>query len=266
MKNLVKFLLILIVFFSSVMADGHGIKKGTTIYIGVETNIDWAPYEFIKRQDGKSVGSVIGFNVDVLDEIFAKNGLKYEFVTHPWKRLLIYLDSNNGVDFIFPTALMEERGAKYLVSNKAYTITPSYFYMKKKYPNGLPIKSSQDLFKEGTVCGKHSYNYTNFGIDNKKVDRGAISLESAFQKLKAGRCGTMLGRYEIMAALHLVGKSYLTDDIAHAPIPQIKGEDFYYMISKKYKYAKELQKILDDGIAELRESGKLDEILKKYIK
>ncbi len=255
-------------FFAHTCADAADLQKitdGTTIYIGMETGGDWPPYEFFQRENGTITKKVIGFNIDVLNEILSQHGLKYEFIFLPWKRCLRYLESGDKIQMILPTSLNEERKMKYLISDTAYTITPSYFYMKKKYPDGLKIIISDELTEYGKICGKFGYNYKNFGLENEIMDNGAKNFDALIKKLKKGRCNIIFARYEILAGLSLTGQPLLSDEIGSAPIPDVPGEDFHYMISKKYLHGKELLQIINNGIEKLQSQGRLNEILKKYI-
>jgi len=36
------------------------------------------------------------------------------------------------------------------------------------------------------------------------------------------------------------------------------------MISRNFKYGKELQKLINEGLTQLKSSGKIDELMKKY--
>lgn len=242
----------------------QSLKSGTAVYIGIEPS-DWPPYEFFQRKNGEKTEKVIGFTVDVVNEIFSQNSLKFEFRVFPWKRCLFYLESGEKIQMILPTSVNAERKKKYLISHRVYTITPSYFYMKKKYPNGIAIKSPRELLKYSPIGGKLGFNYLNFGIKNETVDRGATSFDALVEKLKKGRCNIVLARYEVLRAHSLIGQPYLSHDIGHAPIPGVAGEDFYFMISKNHQHSNELLQIINNGIDDLRSQGRLKEMLKKYL-
>lgn len=241
------------------------IKSGTTVNIGIETGGDWPPYEFFHRENGTITEKVVGYNIDVLNEIFSHHGLKYEFKVFPWKRILKYLESGDKIQMILPTSVNEERTIKYLISHPVYTITPSYFYMKKNYPNGLVMTVLSELSEQRPICGKHGYNYENFGIEDEIMDKGAHSFDALIRKLKVGRCNIILARYEILSGLSLIGQPLLSNEIGFAPIPDVSGENFHFLISKNYAHSSELLQIINNGIDKLQRQGRLKKILKKYI-
>ncbi len=241
------------------------LQSGTTIYIGIEAKNDWPPYEFYQREDGKITEKIVGYNIDVLKEIFSKHGIKYFFRAYPWQRCLFNLASGKKIQMILPTSLNEERKSKYLISDTIYTITPSYFYLKKNYPNGLNIKSPDDFLTYSELCGRHGYNYINFGLKNENVERYSKNFKSLIGMLKMGRCNIVLARYEVLAGHALLGTAYLDDGIGYGPVPGVPPESFHFLISKNYSHGDELLKIINSGILRLRKQGRLKEIFKKYI-
>ena len=246
--------------------EAKAIERGSQIAICYESNLDWPPYEYYQRVNEVKTETLAGFSVDVLEAIFAEHGLRYAFVFYPWKRCLAYLATGEGVQMVLPTSVNDERERKYLVSDSVYTVTPSYFYRRERYPAGLSVDKASELLQHGRVCGRLGYNYHNFGIDSTRMDTGAKDFDALMRKLNSGHCDIILERYEIVAGLKLIGKSYLSSDIAYAPIPGSTGESFHYLISKHYRYGQELLRVLNTGIAKLRRDGKLKEMLQKQLK
>jgi polar amino acid transport system substrate-binding protein len=241
------------------------LQSGTTIYIGAEAKNDWPPFEFFQRENGRITDKIIGYNIDVLNDIFSKHGIKYHLRAYPWARCLVYLESGEKIQMLLSTSLNEERKSKYLVSDRVYTTTPSYFYLKKNFPNGLNIKIPDDVLAYNEICGRHGYNYVNFGLDNKNVERYSKDFDSLMGMLKMDRCNIVLARFEVIAGHALIGKRYLENEIGHVPVPGVPPESFHFLISKNYPHGNELLKIINAGILRLRKQGRLKEILKKYI-
>ena len=245
----------------------QNLESDTIIYIGIEdTGSEWPPYEYFRRENGIKTRIMEGFCIDVLNDIFSQHGLKYEFREYPWKRCLRYLESGEKIQMVLPTSVSTERKAKYLISHRTYSITPSYFYMKKKYPDGLAITGSDELSEHRPVCGRLGFNYQNFGVENKIIEKGAITFNALIKKLKHGRCNVILARYEALAGHSLILQPLLTDDIGFAPIPDVPVEDFHFMITRKSAFSNELLQIINNGIDRLRSQGRLKEILRKYIR
>lgn len=207
----------------------------------------------------------MGYDVDVINMIFSDHGIKAEFVILPWKRCL--MRTRKGVYQAVPSASKNpQREKDYLLSEAYYTMTPSYFYLKEKHPLGLTIKNASELKKLGKICGRHGYNYVNFGLENDDVCKGSRTYQSLVNMTLIGRCDIFLARYEAFTGLSYIGQDFISDRrFGHAPIPNVEPEKFYIMISRNFKYAHELKTILDSGIFKLKESGKLQSTFEKYV-
>ncbi len=238
--------------------------NGKTVIFCVEDG-EWPPFNFTKRVNEQKTSVTLGYDIDVIEMIFSEYGIKAEFVILPWKRCL--LRTQKGVYQAVPSASNSPQRAKdYLMTEAYYTMTPSYFYLKEKYPDGLTINNASELKKQGKICGRHGYNYVNFGLKNNDVCMGSKTYQSLVDMTLKGRCDIFLARYEAFLGLSFIGQDFISDRrFGHAPIPNVEPEKFYIMISRNFKYAHELKTILDSGILKLKDSGKLQEALKKYV-
>lgn len=237
--------------------------NGNTIIFCVEDG-EWPPFNFIKRQNGQKTQESVGYDIDVVTTILSEYKIKAEFVIRPWKRCL--KQTKNG---LFQVALSastsQQRKRDYLLSAAYYSLTPSYFYLKKKFSNELSIKNAVELKKHGKICGRHGYNYVNFGLKNTDVQMGSKTYKNLVEMTLKGRCDIFLARLETFSGISLIGEDLNTAQIfAHAPIPNAKPESFHMLISRNYKYAEQLKRLLDSGIRKLKRTGQLQAILKKY--
>lgn len=244
--------------------SSEGLGSGTIINIGIEQHGDWPPFEFFQRQNGKATDTVAGLNVDLLNTVFQPYGIKFRFKIYPWKRCLRYLEAGKEIQMILPTSLNRERKEKYLVSKSVYEIKPGYFFLKKDFPQGLPVRKPSDLLDYGNLCGRLGYNYVNFGVTNDDVYKQARRYQDLVFFLNNGRCKVCLARYEIIKAYHLVGEPILNDTIGISFVPGVSAETFHFLISKNYRHGNELLTIIDKGIKDVRENGVFETLLKKY--
>lgn len=231
-----------------------------TVYIGAVYD-DWPPYQYAERKGGAKTGRMIGSNIDLLNKIFPQQGFRFKIVHYPWKRILLNLkNGGDEVQVSLPTSINKIRRESYLVSDSVYTVRPSFYYLKKNYPQGLEISEPSELLEHGPVCGQLGYNYANFGINSSDVsDTGAISLRSLFKKLEWQRCKIILARYEVVAAQYLTGKALIHDEIGHGFMPVAK-EEFSFLISKSYPHAEELVQTINNGLEQHRRPERLDEM------
>ncbi len=148
---------------------------------------EWPPYIFYKRDTtGEKTKELIGISVDLLREIFDKQGIRFTVELRPWARCQKEVELGEDFQLALNASYNQERAEKYYLSLPYYSTSSYYFYSKKHNPNGLDIKNMADL-KKYSVCGKN------------------------------------------------------------------------------HKHSKELKRIIDEGIGDLKKSGKLEQILKKYI-
>ncbi len=217
----------------------------------------WPPYHF------KKDNQFAGYDLDVLDAVLKAGGVEYSFDMPPWARCLAGLDGGK-YHLAVSSSFSEERNEKYLLTEFYYTLNPYYFYSKEVHPDGFNAKTIDDL-KKHKICGLRGYNYAGFGFQDNDVDRGTGSFDQLVQKLGAKRCDMFVARFQIIKGFDVIGKPVLNDTVAYAAIPGIEGDKFYMLISRKFEQKAELKKMLDDGFKKLRDEGKLEEMLKKYL-
>lgn len=223
----------------------------------------WVPYDFFRMENGEKTRESIGYSIDVLNEILNEHGLKLKSHYYPWKRCLLKVKQGE-IDLVLSATYSEERSKDYLLSIPYYSLTPNFFYMKSKYPQGISIASSEELFQY-RMCGLLGYNYENFGIPNDRVLMSVTSFKALMAQLESGRCDVVLARYEPLAGRAMIGERYFDNRIQKAAIPNVNQEPFLILISRETSHAYELKGIIDDGIDRLRRQGRLEEILDKYL-
>lgn len=263
MKRLIVLLLTIIAFYTQAKAqdsatDHAAIEKEITVVADI-----WCPYNC-------EVGTQNpGYIIEVANEIFGKKGIKVNYEIMPWERAIeetrkgtynaiIGARYGDAPDFIFPE---EAEGS-----------SQNVFFVKNdsdwKY-DGVDSLNGKSL---GVIDG-YSYSeeidkYVKKNLENSaKVQSvaGETGLEQNFSKLLKGRIDAyiedmnvgmkfiadkgMWGKYKI------AGKDILKDP---------KENNIYLAFSPVNKDSIEYSKILSEGIKEMRQNGKLKEILTKY--
>ncbi|WP_217522381.1 substrate-binding periplasmic protein [Vibrio metschnikovii] len=218
----------------------------------------WPPYHFEKER------KVIGYDIDVLEAIFLPLGLTITVDLPPWQRCL--RETKLGrYDIALSAAYSEERDKDYILTDYYYTLQPSYVYSSITYPEGLPVRTAQDLDYLRT-CGLQGYNYTGFGVDDSKVRKNGRTFEQVVKMLEANRCDVFLARYEILAGFKASeGIDHLANGLKAVSIPGISGDKFHMLISRSILDGLEIKSIFDQQIKQLRVSGELDRMIEKYI-
>ncbi len=235
------------------------IPEGTIIR-SCGDDAGWPPYTYVTPQD-----SVAGYDVDILKQILEKHDLVSKVVMLPWKRCLHWAKHGKKYQIALSAGSNPEREKTYLLTRYYYTVTPSYFYSKTNFPDGLVIESVED-FKKYKVCGLLGYNYVKFGIPAEDIDTSAKETAQVVEKTVRKRCDVFLDRAEIFVGFAYMGINYIKDNnLGFAAAPGAQSEKFYLMISRDYEYANELKAIIDTEINHIDSRGDLEKMVDKSI-
>ncbi|WP_108650590.1 substrate-binding periplasmic protein [Dongshaea marina] len=237
--------------------------QGKTVKI-CDDGAEWPPFIYYQRDNGNKTKDVVGYSVDVISDILGKVGAKFTVKLAPWKRCLSDLEKGK-YDMVLNASYNDERAGYAYFSKPFYSLTPSYIYMKAKYPQGLKVSSAKELVNY-KVCGLRGYNYKDFGIESKDINTNTKDFNAVLKKLETGRCEVVLARIEVLLGFAKTGEKLITDGMTYASIPGAKKSDFYMLISKKSKLADPLKADVDKGIMRLEESGELQQMKDKFLK
>ncbi|MBK8970329.1 MAG: hypothetical protein IPM37_02735 [Hahellaceae bacterium] len=97
------------------------------------------------------------------------------------------------------------------------------------------------------LCGQAGYTYSNFTIDDTKVERVSEDLAKVLDLTRLDRCDLGLARKEVLLT-ELKSYQYASA-IKYQSIENAQKEDFYWMINRQYPFAEELKQIIDQGRA-----------------
>ncbi len=241
------------------------IPPGTTIRTCNDGG-EWPPYIYFKRENGVVSEQAVGYDRDVFEKIFPPHGFDFTIELIAWSRCLHEVETGEIYEMVSSVAKNAEREAKYLMTDPYYTVQPHYFYPITNYPNGLKISSVEE-FANYKICGLRGYNYANFGVPVETLDLGTKIFPELIEKTERKRCDIFLGRYEIFSGFAQTGTDYIKlHNLGTAPMPGVRGDKFYMMISRNYEHAEELKQIINQGIAELAASGEDEQLLAPYLK
>ena len=253
MKKLIKYLLLCVMtisLFSCTKEDNKDlletIQERGTIIVGTEGT--WSPWTYHDEND-----KLVGFDVEVMEAIAEKLGVKCEFVVAEWDSLLAGVESKrfdivaNGVD------IDEDRKAK-------YNFTVPYAYNRVALivtKDNNTIQSFEDL--EGkTTTNSFGSTYAklaeSYGATNTPVD----DLNKTFELVLQGRADATLNAelsfYDYLKAhpesnLEVVD---LTEEATQVALP-VRKENTASLIEA-----------INKAIEELSADGTLTAISNKY--
>jgi polar amino acid transport system substrate-binding protein len=233
----------------------------TSVAICEDEN-EWPPYSYFARNpDGGRTNKVIGYAVDVIGEILERHKISYRIDMIPWQRCLAVARMGKQYQMTLNMSWSPERARDFLFSRPYYSTTNYYYYSRRRYPQGLALRSAADLHNY-RVCGIRGYNYSGYGgLRPGEVDQGASDFGAMIAKLHMGRCALFVEKYEVMLGYGAIGKDYLADpDLAFAPIPNSPAGLFHLAVPRAWPQAEPMMRMLDAELLRMEVSGRLKEL------
>lgn len=223
------------------------IQERGEIVIAMEGT--WAPWTYHDES-----GTLVGFDVEVGQQIAEALGVETTFVEGEWDGLLAGLDAGrydimiNGVD------ITEER-------SDAYDFSDPYAYNRTAV---IVSADNTDITSMEDLAGKHTANtisstYAEVAEQYGAEVTGVDDLNQTFELLLSGRIDATLNAevtyYDYMEA-HPdanIKIACLDPEATQVAIPFRKGEE-----------TASLREAVNQALADMRESGALSELSEKY--
>lgn len=242
--------------------------KNISISICDDEN-EWPPYIFFERTAGRKGDKLIGFSIDVIDEILSRQQIHYTVTMLPWARCMFEVNNGNKYQMVLDFTTSPERETNYWISQAYYTTNTYYYYSRKKYPQGLSIKAMVDL-KKYRICGIHGYNINFAGYEGffkpSEIDQGAKNFDALTAKIHLQRCDVFLEQYQAMQGYALIGKPFLDDpELGREPMPGLTPSPFHFAISRQYIHGEKLLALIDQELKHMESTGRLKELWKKRV-
>ncbi|WDP91743.1 MAG: transporter substrate-binding domain-containing protein [Desulfobacter sp.] len=220
---------------------------------------DWPPFNHIAGAKNE------GYMIDIARAVFVAEGHGFHYLVLPWKRALretrrgrytavVGASKTDAKGFVFPS---QELARNYLA-----------FYTKKGTPWQYKEPSSLKQIKLATIA---SYDYRPWlneyvasNLDNPEkvfVNFGLNPLEKNLRLLMAGRVDAVVDND---AAIRFVARQMNLGDKIQLAGQGTLPSFCYIAFSPGLDRSKSYARILSRGIAEMRKSGRLKQILNKY--
>lgn len=219
---------------------------------------EWCPYNCAEDSDKP------GYGVEVAKEIFSKAGHTLEYKTMAWARALE--DGRKGAIVAVIGADKSEAG-DYVFPSQPIAVIDNSFLVKKGNAWRYAGPASLEKVKLGGIQG-YSYSgvvgdYVAANAKNAaRIDMvgGDNALEMNLKKLAAGRIDVTVDAKPVLA--YKLMKLNLADKVEFAG--STDAADIYIAFSPANPKSKEYAAILEKGIADMRASGRLKQILDRY--
>lgn len=219
---------------------------------------EWCPYNCAEGSDKP------GYGVEIAKEILAKAGHTLDYKNMAWARALeecrkggvvavIGAARKDAPDFVFP--------------NEPMAVVDNTFVVKKGNAWRYAGSASLEKVKLGAVQG-YSYDgdvgsYVEANAKDKaRIDMngGDNALEQNLKKLVAGRIDATVDAKPVLA--YKLAQLGLADKVEMAG--SVDLSQTFVAFSPANPKSKEYAQLIDKGLAEMRASGRLKQILDRY--
>lgn len=234
-----------------------------SVTICVEST-EFPPFNYFDRAQSVEPRS-IGYDVDILKLAFKDTPLQYKVIALPWNRCLKEV-KQGAVDAAMSASLNSERQRDYLISAHYYYLTPSYYYLKSDFPQGVQVERLEQLKIYGNVCGIKNFNYENFGLDPNFHLLQIRELAQLPEMLSKKRCQFFLARKETLAGTLAINKlDEFASRLVGRSAPDTQPEPFYMLISKNSPHKETIKLLFDTKVDRLNKEGKLQNLLEHHL-
>ena len=242
-------------------AKSNELPPSTNRTIQSASELDYPPFSII-REDG----SADGFSVELLKNAAEAVQLKVNFKVGPWNEIKTAL-INDQLDALPLVSYSEERDNQMDFTAPYLRMHGSIFVRK----GDETIKRETDL-KGKTVIVMREDTAHEYVVQNDLTDKIILtdSYEKAFQMLSAGKYDAIVVQH--LVGLQIVKKLQISNvrsvrplyETSLKPTPEpLSGFEQKFCIAVK-EGDKELQALLNEGLALIFASGKYDELYKKW--
>lgn len=223
------------------------IKEKGTITVAMEGT--WAPWTYHDADD-----NLVGYDVEVAQNIAEKLGVEVNFVEGEWDGLLAGLDDGRYDIMVNGVGVTEERAEKYNFSTP-YAYNRTAVIVRGDYKE---IKSMEDL--EGkTTANTISSTYATQAEAHGATVTGVDDLNQTIELLLSGRIDATLNA-EVVFADYVkehpeanIKIATFSDEVEKVAIPIRKGDDTATLLAA-----------VNDALKEMSEDGTLTALSEKY--
>ena len=219
---------------------------------------EWCPYNCAEDSD------MPGYGIEIAREIFAKAGHTLDYKNMAWARALDEC-TKSTIDAVIGAARLEAPDLVY--PEETIAVADNTFAVRHDSPwryqgpaslQGIKLGAIRGYSYEGEV-GEHVEAHPR---DQLKVDfvGGDQALAMNLKKLVAGRIDATVDAGPVLA--YKAKQMGLADKVRF--VGSVDASQTYIAFSPGNPKSREYAALLDKGIAEMRASGRLQQILDRY--
>ncbi len=227
-----------------------GCKKEDKIVIA--SDVAWAPMEFIDEN-----GDMVGFDIDLMAEIAKEGGFEYEIRNTAWDGIFAGL-ANGAYDGVLSSVTITDERKKTMDFSDPY-INAGQILIVKSDLNGVTTLEEMKGMTVGVQIGTTGDFAVEAvaGVERKTYDEIGLAVEDL-----------MNGNVEGVVCDSPVAADYVLANDNYKGKLKIVGEPFteeYYGIAVQKGNTDLLNKI-NAGLKKVIDSGKRDELIKKWLR
>jgi ABC-type amino acid transport substrate-binding protein len=246
----------LVVTFLALFLNGASQSQTLTELTGCASQTP--PFVLMKA----GVGST-GYSVDYFRGVAKSLGRTAVIRELPWARCLRDVAAGS-VDIAVDAYEDAERRTKFLYSVPYYTLTPQVFFRSKPVGKFQLAKSAAELAAH-SGCGIHEYTYEHYGLDAKRLDRGAKSDKQMIKMLLAGRCDYAVEELEYIIGGRKSAKDWPDESLLQSFRPDwAKAPQLHYLIGRTHPDGQKLQSAINLAIEGMEKSGEANVLRAAY--
>lgn len=215
----------------------------------VGTSADFPPFEYIEK------GQIVGFDIDLIKAIAESQGIKVEFQDISFDSLIPGLNAGT-IDIVASGMTITEERAKVVDFTEPYYSANQAVLVKEGGGKNVTVlfgdhKLAVQTGTTGDLWVEENLEKT--GILKGKVTRFDTFVLAIQDLLNGNVDGVVLDTP--------VAQRYAAENPVVMVAEIITGEEYGFAVAKGNK---ELLEKLNKGLEEVKASGKMDELLKKY--
>jgi len=248
--------LLLVVLSTVLFACGGGDEEadateddGEISKLVVGTDATYAPMEYMDDS-----GEIVGIDIDIVDAIAEEIGVEVEYKNIGWEPLFPAVD-NGEVDFaVSSITITEER-------EESYDFTDPYYVAKQVIlvPDGSDITSFEDLEDDKVISAQintteHIVVQDLIGETNPNI-LAAETMPLAITEMLNGNADASVGDN---STVNEYMENNPNEDVEVIEDDDNVDQEHYGLMVKKGN--DEVRELLNEGIAKIKENGKLEEI------
>jgi polar amino acid transport system substrate-binding protein len=216
--------------------------------IRIATDATWPPFEYIDDSN-----NIVGFDIDLMNAIAAKEGLDIEYVNVGFDALLAGIGSGTYDAAISSITIKPERAASMLFSDPYYVA--GQMIVVKKDNTSITGESSLKGKKLGAQLGTTGESYAQevTGATVKSYNQIGLAVQDLLNgQIDAVICDTPI-------ANGYVGKNAANLKTVGTPLTE---ENYGIAVAKGKD---DLLKKINDGLKKVQDEGLIDQLVQKWL-